>query len=67
MGWPGRWEETKLPIRACSDCGSDRLLFPKGDAPFTCQDCSWAGTPNEFPNWSAWQEFRLVAKAKVVA
>jgi hypothetical protein len=52
-----------MPIRACAECSSDRLLFPKKGTIFGCQDCSWSGTPNEFPNWSAWQEFRLAAKA----
>lgn len=57
-----------MPIRACPDCSSDRLLFPKEGEVFTCQDCPWSGTPNEFPNWSAWQEFRVAARAsKVVA
>jgi hypothetical protein len=59
-----------MPIRACPDCSSDRLTFPKNGAIFACQDCSWSGTPNEFVNWSAWQEFRLAAassKDKVVA
>ena len=55
-----------MPIRACANCGSDRLLFPKTGAVFTCQDCAWSGSPNEFPNWSAWQEFRVAAKANPV-
>lgn len=52
-----------MPIRACPECGSDRLSFPKGANPFTCVDCNWSGTPNEFASWSKWQEFRAVAKA----
>jgi hypothetical protein len=49
-----------MPIRACSECSSDRLVFPKaGSVDFTCNDCAWHGIPNEFPSWSAWQEFRL--------
>lgn len=52
-----------MPIRACPDCSSDRLTFPKNGTVFACQDCSWSGTPNEFVNWSAWQEFRLAAAA----
>ncbi len=55
-----------MPIRACPTCGSDRLLFPKTGTTFTCQDCAWTGTPNEFPNWSAWQESRLAAKSPSV-
>jgi hypothetical protein len=39
-------------------------VFPEADAAdFTCNDCGWAGVPNEFPSWSAWQEFRLAARA----
>ncbi len=56
-----------MPIRACPDCGSDRLHFPKGDTPFHCQDCGWTGTPSEFPNWTAWQEFRLAARSRLLA
>jgi transcription initiation factor TFIIIB Brf1 subunit/transcription initiation factor TFIIB len=53
-----------LPIRACSECSSDRLVFPKaGQTAFTCDDCGWSGTPDEFPSWTAWQEFRLAAQA----
>jgi len=53
-----------MPIRACPECSSDRLAFPqRGQADFACQDCGWSGTPNEFPSWSAWQEFRLAARA----
>lgn len=52
-----------MPIRACPQCSSDRLLFPKaGETAFACNDCGWTGTPNEFPSWSAWQEFRLAAR-----
>lgn len=48
-----------MPIRACPTCGSDRLEFPKrGEAAFTCNDCSWSGTPTEYPSWAAWQEAR---------
>ena len=53
-----------MPIRACSECSSDRLVFPKpGEAAFACDDCGWTGEPNEFASWSQWQEFRLAAKA----
>lgn len=53
-----------MPIRACPDCSSDRLSFPaKGETAFSCEDCSWTGSPSEFPNWSAWQEFRVAAKS----
>ena len=53
-----------MPIRACPNCCSDRLVFPKaGAAAFTCNDCAWQGTPNEFPSWSAWQEFRVASRA----
>lgn len=48
-----------MPIRACLDCGSDRLVFPRaGATAFACDDCGWAGTPAEFPNYSAWQAAR---------
>lgn len=56
-----------MPIRACPDCGSDRLLFPKGETTFSCQDCPWHGTPNEYANWTAWQQARQAAKPPVVA
>ena len=53
-----------MPIRACPDCSSDRLSFPrKGETAFSCEDCPWTGTPNEFANWSAWQEFRIAARS----
>jgi Zn-finger protein len=56
-----------MPIQACPECSSDRLVFPKkGSAVFACQDCAWTGTPKEFPNWSAWQQFRVDAKARRV-
>lgn len=48
-----------MPIRACLDCGSDRLVFPKaGTTTFTCDDCGWKGLPAEFPNYTAWQQGR---------
>ena len=47
-----------MPIRACLECGSDRLVFPKSGPTFTCQDCAWAGVPTEYPNYSAWQAAR---------
>lgn len=59
-----------MPIRACPSCSSDRLVFPPvGSMMFSCNDCPWTGTaPNEFANWTAWQEFRLtVGSKKVVA
>ena len=56
-----------MPIRACPDCSSDRLQFPKGADPFHCQDCGWSGTPNEYPNWTAWQDARLAARSKLLA
>jgi hypothetical protein len=53
-----------MPIRACPDCSSDRLSFPKtGATAFACEDCGWNGAPNEFANWSAWQEFRVANRA----
>ena len=52
-----------MPIRACPDCGSDRLTPPKGGASHACIDCSWTGTPNEFGSWAKWQEFRVAVKA----
>jgi transcription initiation factor TFIIIB Brf1 subunit/transcription initiation factor TFIIB len=57
-----------MPIRACPECSSDRLVFPKrGETAFACEDCGWAGQPEEFPSWSAWQESRLArARARVV-
>lgn len=56
-----------MPIRACSECSSDRLVFPAaGSTTFGCQDCHWSGTPNEFANWSAWQEFRIASKSRAV-
>jgi hypothetical protein len=52
-----------MPIRACSTCSSDRLVFPKaGSSAFTCEDCAWQGTPKEYPSWSAWQQARSTAK-----
>lgn len=51
-----------MPIRACPECSSDRLVFPKAGTAFTCEDCAWTGTPTEYPNWTAWQ----VAKANRV-
>lgn len=47
-----------MPIRACPECGSDRLAFPKTGSTFRCNDCPWAGVPTEFPNYSAWQAAR---------
>ena len=56
-----------MPIRACAACGSDRLVFPKtGNGPFACEDCGWTGTPQEFPNWSSWQQAREARKAAPV-
>jgi hypothetical protein len=53
-----------MPIRACPECSSDRLEFPApGDTAFACDDCGWSGTPNEYANWSAWQEFRVATRA----
>jgi hypothetical protein len=52
-----------MPIRACPECSSDRLVFPKGGSAFSCDDCGWSGAPDEFPSWSAWQEFRLASRA----
>lgn len=57
-----------MPIRACQNCGSDRLVFPTGaSSDFTCDDCDWAGTPNEYASWSAWQQARVAARGNVMA
>jgi hypothetical protein len=54
-----------MPIRACPECSSDRLQFPPtGSTVYACEDCPWTGTPNEFANWSAWQEFRVASRAQ---
>jgi hypothetical protein len=56
-----------MPIRACPECGSDRLTFPKGGAQaFSCVDCAWTGTPTEFPSWTAWQESKAAAATRRV-
>jgi hypothetical protein len=49
-----------MPIRACPQCGSDRLGFPgKGESSYVCWTCKWQGAaPVEFPNFDAWKDFR---------
>jgi hypothetical protein len=55
-----------MPIRACPSCSSDRLVFPNGGTlEFTCEDCGWRGTPDEFANWAAWQGSRQAKRAVV--
>jgi hypothetical protein len=58
-----------MPIRACPECSSDRLRFPRPtESAYACEDCAWSGTPNEFASWSAWQEFSLsTGKPRLVA
>ena len=59
--------EDSMPIRACPDCCSDRLSFPtKGSTVFSCEDCPWAGTPDEFASWSEWQESRVAKASRTV-